>query len=336
MSAPAISPISPVGSTRIQHTYLDWTQLTAAQYSNLGPGQTPCWAQDKINLSSSPPARGGAWQNMSGINKQNGLLMMFEQASSFNIGSFGEACIPCVGRNPAAKSPTYIPSETQQYWAWNFQLAQGSGVPQSGFPGIQPPYSGIDVDVGVFFFVQDFNKSASSYLQFSDNGGSNGAEYGFGFFLDVNGEWHYGVRYSKLGVPTPLDIDVILPPGSGLHQWPVPVTLGVPDYSQFVNLTLEFIAPGVVGENAPSEFRASINGRPLINTTFADIGVAPVGAGLSAQIPDFYSYDSLSYGIVGCVRAGPGTGSPTQTFPLCFNEIEYIAGPFASTTVASP
>jgi hypothetical protein len=340
VSAPAISPISPVGSTRIQHTYIDWTQLTNGQYSNMGPGQTPPWAQDRINLSGTGPARGGAWANMSGVNKQNGLMMDFLQASSFNIGEFSTAIIPCVGRNPAAKSPTYLPSETQQYWAWNFQIAQGGGVAQSGYTPINPPYAAgsITLDVGVFFFVQDFNKSASSYLQFSDNGGVDGAEYGFGFFLDSNGEWHYGIRYSKTGTSVPLDIDVPLPAGSGLHQWPVPIGGGGPDYTQFVNLTLEFIAPGVVGENAPSEFRASINGRPLVNTTFADIGVAPTGAGLAAQLPDFYSYDSESYGIVGCVRAGNGqtVGGVVQTFPVCFNEIEYIAGPFASTTLASP
>lgn len=338
MSAPAISPISPVGSTRTMHTYIDWSQYASNPSSNMGPGQSTPWAQDRVNLNSAGPARGGVWNNLSGVNKQNGLMMAFLQASSFNIGEFMTGIIPCVGRHPGA-STLYLASENQQYWSLNFQLAQGGGVAQSGYVPINPPYpaGAITEDVGVFFFAADFGLSASSYQQFSDNGGINGSEQGFGFFLDLDGVWHYGVRYNR--VSSPLDVDVVLPAGTGLHEWPVPIVAGTPDYTQFVGLTLEWIAAGVTGKNAPSQFRASLGpNRTLINTTFADVGAAPTGVGLASQIPSFYDESSLNYGMVGCIRCGGGTtvGGVVQTFPLCFNQKEFIAGPFASTTVASP
>jgi hypothetical protein len=327
-SAPAVVTPPPLGSTRLMHVYNDWSQANNAAGSNFGPGQSIPWQLDRANQNSTAPARGGAWNNLSGVNKQNGRVMAFLQATSFNIGIFSNYIVPIVGGNPSA-APTLSVAENAQYYAWNFKLAQGGGIAQSGYTPINPPYTPATVDVGIFFFPADFGISASSYGQFSDNGG-NGSEQGFGFFLATDGTWHYGIRYRR--VISPLDIDVPLPAGPGVAQWPVPVIAGVPDFSQYAALTLEFIAATGAGD---SLYRATLGGKQLLQTTFARIGAAPVGVGLTAQLPDFYSESSLCYGIIGCIRAGNGTGTPVQTFPLCFNQLEFTNGPNLPSTFPS-
>jgi hypothetical protein len=333
---PSVVAPPPLGSTRLIHTFYDWSQLQATLA--LGPGNTPQWYNPKTNLNST--AAIPAWANLSGVNKINGRLASFLQAASFNIGLDSKAVVPIVGGSPGRSLTTPVP-EAQQYYAYNFLVAMGNGLPQSGFTPINPAprYTTIaQTDVGIFFFVWNENNSSSSYQQFSDNGGVNGAEAGFGFFIDdADGDWHYGIRYVNTGANTPLDIDVHLPPGPGAGQWPVPVSGGVPDYTQFVLLTLEWFSATASGA---AQFVASLNGKPLVNTTLADIGSAPVGAGLVSQLPDFYSQSTTAlshpcFGALGKIRCGGGTGAPVQTFPLSFGNIEYVGGPALPSTFIS-
>lgn len=333
---PSVVAPPPLGSTRLIHTFFDWSQLQAG--ISLTPGQTPQWFNPKTNLNGNQAIAG--WGNLSGANKVNGRLVNYLAAASFNIGIFSKAVVPIVGGSPGRALTTPIP-ESQQYYAYNFLVAMGNGAVQSGFTPINPAprYTTIgDTDVGIFFFVWNEGNSSSSYLKFTDNGGVNGAEAGFGFFIDsTDGDWHYGIRYVNTGAATPLDVDVHLPPGPGAGQWPVPVSGGVPDYTQFVLLTLEWFA--ATGSGA-ARFIASLNGTPLVSTTLADIGVAPIGAGLAAQLPDFYTQgqtagSSPCFGAAGAIRCGGGTGSPAQTFPLSFGNIEYVGGPALPSTFIS-
>lgn len=334
-NAPAISPIPPTGSTRRLHAFIDWNQ--AQGQINLGPGNSPQYYLPLANFPSPSaiPVFGG-W---SGVNKNNGRMIGFLGATSFNIGMFGKYVVPIVGANPGDAS-TLPPPEESQYYCYNFWLSQGEGIAQPGigFTPINPPYTGIASDIGVFFVQPDPSRSASSYHYFTDISGSGG-EGGFGFYVDATGTWHYAIRYVTSSVITPLDVDVTLPAGQGAGKWPVPIVSGVPQYGQFVNLCVEFFAAGVNGPGSAARMIASLNGLTLVNTTFANAGASPVGSGLASQIPDFYSainpLSTEGFGVVPLVRAGPGTGSPAQIFPLGFNQAEFIGGPALPTTFAT-
>lgn len=330
---PAVVSPPPLGSTRNYHAFLDWCHAGNNTPNNFGGGQGLPWQVDRANLAGQSAAGGGAWSSLSGVNKVAGRPAGFLGATSFNVGEFSNYVIPCVGGNPHA-AVTLPAAENQQYWSWNFILAQGDGVAQSGFTPINPPFTTITTaDVGVFFFCNNFGRSASSYGQFSDNGGP-GSEAGAGVFLDTTGAWRYGIRYQRTGAAHPLDVNVALTPGTGVGQWPVPIIAGVPDYAQYVQLTVQFLGAVAAG---PSGVKLALNGKGFVNTTLANIGVAPTGVGLASQWPDFFQAitspaDPLDFGIVGCIRCGPGTGSPVQTFPLSFNQIEFCEGPLLSST----
>lgn len=334
-SAPAVVTPPPLGSTRLQHVVIDWSQSNESPNNNFGPGQGIPWFQDRINLSGTGPGRGGAWNNLSGVNKQAGETMAFLGASSFNQGIFGLYNVPCFGRNPAA-APAFTRPENQQYWCWNFRIAQGQGIAQSGFTPVNPPYATVQMDLGVFFFIGDFGRSSSSYQQFGDYlnaGGSLGGEAGFGFFYSsFDGLWHYGIRYQNTGVAHALDVNVPLVVGRGIGQWPVPLVAGSPDYSQYVPLKIEFFAPGATAPGSPARVVMSLGGLAFVNTTIVDQGGVPAGAGFASQLPNPYDASSLAFGWITNTRAGSGTGSPVQTFGMTYSAMEFISGPNLPST----
>jgi hypothetical protein len=283
------------GSTRRRHIYLDWTDTGVG----LGFG-TPAWLQD-VGYSGGSPS---AWNSLSGANSINGFPTYYLGATSSNQGEASRMTIPIVGR-PSPAFDTTITPEWAQLFSYRFLV----GLDDNGATGWPD-------DVCILFTTQD-GRSFSSYPAFYGDG-TNGAAKGVALFMKNDFTWHYGIRYVE-GV-SPLDIDInltalgLMPGGSAAAA-----------KSKLMPAEFRWIDPG--GQTQP-QFQFLIAGATIVDTTLADRGSLPTGAGFASQVPSMFGTNANEFGWLGIMRSTVQSPAPR----LSFRNIEYTEGLNLSTT----